>query len=52
MKPKLNGIKTTVQALNPHAEFGLEEKNEIIPAIFQKNKELMQMVLCLVTLHL
>ena len=33
---KLNGIKVprvAVQALNPHAEFGTEEKNEIIPAI-------------------
>tara|TARA_Y100000590_G_scaffold467840_1_gene648203 strand:- start:1217 stop:2212 length:996 start_codon:yes stop_codon:yes gene_type:complete len=33
---KLNGIKeprVAVQALNPHAEFGDEEKNEIIPAI-------------------
>ena len=32
----LNGIKkprVAVQALNPHAEFGTEEKNEIIPAI-------------------
>ena len=33
---KLNGIKNprvAVQALNPHAEFGPEEKEEIIPAI-------------------
>ncbi len=33
---KLNGIKVprvAVQALNPHAEFGTEEKDEIIPAI-------------------
>ncbi len=33
---KLNGIKNprvAVQALNPHAEFGDEEKTEIIPAI-------------------
>ena len=33
---KLNGIKkprVAVQALNPHAEFGTEETNEIIPAI-------------------
>ena len=33
---KLNGIaspRVAVQALNPHAEFGVEEKNEIIPAI-------------------
>ena len=33
---KLNGIKSprvAVQALNPHAEFGDEEKTEIIPAI-------------------
>ena len=33
---KLNGIKNprvAVQALNPHAEFGTEEKDEIIPAI-------------------
>ena len=32
----LNGIKkprVAVQALNPHAEFGTEEKDEIIPAI-------------------
>ena len=33
---KLNGVskpRVAVQALNPHAEFGEEEKNEIIPAI-------------------
>ena len=33
---KLNGVKNprvAVQALNPHAEFGIEEKDEIIPAI-------------------
>ncbi|SVA33134.1 uncharacterized protein METZ01_LOCUS85988 [marine metagenome] len=33
---KLNGLKNpriAVQALNPHAEFGTEEKDEIIPAI-------------------
>jgi 4-hydroxy-L-threonine phosphate dehydrogenase PdxA len=33
---KLNGVKNprvAAQALNPHAEFGTEEKNEIIPAI-------------------
>ena len=33
---KLNGIskpRVAVQALNPHAEFGIEEKKEIIPAI-------------------
>ena len=33
---KLNGIenpRVAVQALNPHAEFGSEEKDEIIPAI-------------------
>ena len=33
---KLNGVskpRVAVQALNPHAEFGDEEKNEIIPAI-------------------
>ena len=33
---KLNGVnkpRIAVQALNPHAEFGDEEKNEIIPAI-------------------
>ncbi len=33
---KLNGLKSpriAVQALNPHAEFGTEEKDEIIPAI-------------------
>ena len=33
---KLNGIekpRVAVQALNPHAEFGKEEKEEIIPAI-------------------
>ncbi len=38
---KLNGIKNprvAVQALNPHAEFGVEEKNEIIPAINQAKK--------------
>jgi 4-hydroxythreonine-4-phosphate dehydrogenase len=33
---KLNGVskpRVAVQALNPHAEFGNEETNEIIPAI-------------------
>ena len=36
---KLNGLKNpriAVQALNPHAEFGTEEKDEIIPAIKAK----------------
>ena len=39
---KLNGIKNprvAVQALNPHAEFGIEEKNEIIPAIKEAKKQ-------------
>ena len=39
---KLNGIKNprvAVQALNPHGEFGEEEKNEIIPAIEEVKKE-------------
>ena len=39
---KLNGIKVprvAVQALNPHAEFGTEEKNEIIPAIEEMKKQ-------------
>ena len=38
---KLNGIKNprvAVQALNPHAEFGPEEKEEIIPAIEEAKK--------------
>ena len=38
---KLNGIKrprVAVQALNPHAEFGSEEKDEIIPAIEEAKK--------------
>jgi len=38
---KLNGIKSprvAVQALNPHAEFGTEEKDEIIPAIEESKK--------------
>ena len=38
---KLNCIKNprvAVQALNPHAEFGIEEKNEIIPAIEEAKK--------------
>ena len=38
---KLNGVKkprVAVQALNPHAEFGIEEKNEIIPAIEEAKK--------------
>ncbi len=38
---KLNGIKSprvAVQALNPHAEFGNEEKEEIIPAIEEAKK--------------
>jgi len=37
----LNGIKNpriAVQALNPHAEFGTEEKDEIIPAIEEAKK--------------
>ena len=39
---KLNGIKNpriAVQALNPHAEFGTEEKDEIIPAIEEAKKK-------------
>ena len=38
---KLNGIKSprvAVQALNPHAEYGTEEKEEIIPAIEEAKK--------------
>ena len=38
---KLNGFKNprvAVQALNPHAEFGTEEKDEIIPAIEEAKK--------------
>ena len=38
---KLNGLKkprVAVQALNPHAEFGDEEKKEIIPAIEKAKK--------------
>ena len=38
---KLNGIKSprvAVQALNPHAEFGTEEKEEMIPAIEEAKK--------------
>ena len=38
---KLNGIKNprvAVQALNPHAEFGTEENEEIIPAIEEAKK--------------
>ena len=38
---KLNGIKSprvAVQALNPHAEFGTEEKDEIIHAIEEAKK--------------
>ena len=38
---QLNGIKNpriAVQALNPHAEFGTEEKDEIIPAIEEAKK--------------
>ena len=38
---KLNGVKkprVAVQALNPHAEFGTEEKEEIIPAIEEAKK--------------
>ena len=38
---RLNGIKNprvAVQALNPHAEFGTEEKEEIIPAIEEAKK--------------
>ena len=38
---KLNGItkpRVAVQALNPHSEFGTEEKDEIIPAIEEAKK--------------
>ena len=38
---ELNGVKNpriAVQALNPHAEFGSEEKDEIIPAIEEAKK--------------
>jgi len=38
---KMSGIKRpriAVQALNPHAEFGTEEKDEIIPAIEEAKK--------------
>ncbi|MBL6758308.1 MAG: 4-hydroxythreonine-4-phosphate dehydrogenase PdxA [Pelagibacteraceae bacterium] len=38
---KMSGIKNpriAVQALNPHAEFGTEEKDEIIPAIEEAKK--------------
>ena len=38
---KLNGIenpRVAVQALNPHAEFGTEEQDEIIPAIEEAKK--------------
>ena len=38
---KLSGIRNpriAVQALNPHAEFGTEEKDEIIPAIEEAKK--------------
>ena len=38
---KLNGIKqprVAVQALNPHGEFGTEEKDEIMPAIEEAKK--------------
>ena len=39
---KLNGIKkprVAVQALNPHGEFGTEEKDEILPAIEEVKKQ-------------
>ena len=39
---KLNGIdkpRVAVQALNPHAEFGTEEKDEILPAIEEAKKQ-------------
>ena len=39
---KLNGIKkprVAVQALNPHGEFGTEEKDEILPAIEEAKKQ-------------
>ena len=38
---QLNGLRNprvAVQALNPHAEFGTEEKDEIIPAIKEARK--------------
>ena len=39
---KLNGIdkpRVAVQALNPHGEFGTEEKDEILPAIKEAKKQ-------------
>ncbi len=39
---ELNGVKNpriAIQALNPHAEFGTEEKDEIIPAIEEAKTE-------------
>ncbi len=39
---KLNGIdkpRVAVQALNPHGEFGTEEKDEILPAIEEAKKQ-------------
>ena len=39
---KLNGIakpRVAVQALNPHGEFGTEEKDEILPAIEEVKKQ-------------
>ena len=39
---KMSGItnpRIAVQALNPHAEFGDEEKNEIIPAINEAKRQ-------------
>ena len=38
---EINGVKNpriAIQALNPHAEFGTEEKDEIIPAIEEAKK--------------
>ena len=47
---KLNGIenpRVAVQALNPHAEFGNEEKDEIIPAIEEAKKLILGMLMVL-----
>ena len=53
---KLNGLKNpriAVQALNPHAEFGTEEKDEIIPAIEEAKKTVLMLKdPCLAILHL
>ena len=52
---KLNGIeqpRVAVQALNPHSEFGTEEKDEIIPAIEEAKKWVLMPIAHYLAIHL